>query len=245
MLAIPSTSWAGCLGRADAASLDSLRLTPGLEAAIVGDMVWLRGGIMDNALGLQLCKLPWRERYGVLDGGRLRRLHSRLPCGFLPNAQWMPLAQVVWPTPPAIAMPAPLSQRVALRLERSWEEREPDVLVIANPAWLAYAESASLSRLTPLRFAQSRHHALVRGRPLPPLPGERFVEVEGVAVPAGFHWFPRVEAALLRGMLGLKEGDLALFRPDGNITRIASDRFVTASRSAVRLSAAVEEVGIP
>ena len=68
---------------------------------------------------------------------------------------------------------------------------------------------------------------------LPPLPGQRWVEQEGIAVPAGWTWTPAVEAALVRQVFGLAAGDVALWHADGAWERIAGDEFVRATRAAV------------
>jgi hypothetical protein len=79
----------------------------------------------------------------------------------------------------------------------------------------------------------------VRGQPLPPLSGERFVECEGVAIPAGWHWSPNVEAVVLRELLCLTAGDVALLHVSGDYELVAAANFVQATRSAVRHTAEV------
>jgi hypothetical protein len=105
-------------------------------------------------------------------------------------------------------------------------------------AWRDYAVAAPQIRLNCLSFAASDDsQALVRGEPLPPLPGTRFVEVSGVAVPLGWTWWPAVDAEVVRQALGFAEYDLALFTSAGECELIVADDFVRATRSAVRLTA--------
>ena len=78
---------------------------------------------------------------------------------------------------------------------------------------------------------------IVRGEPLPPLPGQRWVDREGIAVPAGWRWSPPVEAAIVRAVFGLEPGDFALWQTDGTWQRIRAADFTPASRAAVRASA--------
>ena len=75
---------------------------------------------------------------------------------------------------------------------------------------------------------------VLRGKPLPPIPGKRLVEVEGIAVPCGFAWTPPVDAEVVREILGLLPGDLALLEADGTHERIESSAFVPGSRAAAR-----------
>ena len=77
----------------------------------------------------------------------------------------------------------------------------------------------------------------VCGQPLPPLPGQRWVEREGIAVPAGWHWSPPVEATVVRAVFGLQAGDFALWQTDGTWQRIRAADFLPAGRAAVRASA--------
>ncbi|HVW35796.1 MAG TPA: hypothetical protein VHB99_00775, partial [Pirellulales bacterium] len=72
--------------------------------------------------------------------------------------------------------------------------------------------------------------------PLAPLGGVQYVEESGIAVPAGWHWSPAVEAAVVRAALGLEPGDSALWFADGSWQKIAADDWVRATRSAARFS---------
>ena len=86
---------------------------------------------------------------------------------------------------------------------------------------------------------------IVRGTPLPPLPGERWVECEGIATPAGWRWSPAVEAAIVRAVFGLQPGDLALWQTDGTWQRVRAAEFTAASRAAVRATAEGLQHAVP
>src|SRR5207248_2131641 len=117
--------------------------------------------------------------------------------------------------------------------------RPASVLVTALADWVAYATTVPAIRLRPLRFAAAADgRALVRGTPLPPIQGRRYTEAAGLAVPAGFDWSPPVEPAVLRKLLGLGDGDLALFDEDATYERIDASQFARATRSAARATAA-------
>jgi hypothetical protein len=132
---------------------------------------------------------------------------------------------------------------VPLRLERAHEERPATLLLTTLAAWSAYATSAPAARLRPLRFAVAADgRAIVVGAPLPPIPGRRFAERDGIAVPCGFAWDPPVEPAVLREVLQLDAGDLALLDESGACEHIESAHFARASRAAVR--ATVEASGV-
>jgi hypothetical protein len=101
-----------------------------------------------------------------------------------------------------------------------------------------------LHRLRPLRFVvnDACSEVLVRGKPLPSIPGERFVLQAGLATPVGLAWSPPVGPSVIRAWLGLRDGTMALWRADGGgrggsgggISEIAEDAFVAASRRAGR-----------
>jgi hypothetical protein len=116
-------------------------------------------------------------------------------------------------------------------------EGEPNVLVTSRACWLAYGGNAPQARLDRWSFAmETTGRVAVRGRPLPPIAGTRYIEQEGVAAPAGWSWVPRLSAQVVREALQLDAGDLALLHDDGTWDYIAAEDFVRATRSAIRLS---------
>jgi hypothetical protein len=68
------------------------------------------------------------------------------------------------------------------------------------------------------------------------LPGERFVERNGVAVLAGWTWTPQVDVAVVREVLGLGVGDVALWWPDNACEIVRGEQLLAATRSAIRSS---------
>src|ERR1041385_274023 len=107
--------------------------------------------------------------------------------------------------------------------------------------WRDFAMTAPEVRLRQLRFAVDADRiVVVRGKPLPPLPGRQFVLHANIGVQAGFMWEPAVSAEVLVRRLGLAADALALFREDGTFSRIEAEQFVAATRSAVRETVANE-----
>jgi MoxR-vWA-beta-propeller ternary system domain bpX2 len=230
--------WAICLAQEDAASLGALRLADSIEVAEHGGTVWLRGKPADERLAAKLHALPARERYECLASGQLRRVDQRIPTARLPAAQWQPLTSWLQVMLPDSAFPAELPRAVPLRLVRSTSEREPELLLTGLEELARFAATAPQVRLGRLQFAANANgSALVRGQPLPPLPGERYVMHSGVAVPAGFSWKPEVATDVLARRLGVSADALVLWNADGSITRFHSEQFVPLSRSAVRATA--------
>jgi hypothetical protein len=120
------------------------------------------------------------------------------------------------------------------------EERPIALLVTSLAEWREFALHAPEIRLRQLRFAvDEAGNVVVRGKPLPPLPGGQFVLRGNVAIQAGFALEPAVSADVLSRRLGLATDALALFHEDGTFSRIEAEQFVPATRSAVRETAEV------
>lgn len=223
-----------------ASRLGALRLRPGLEACVDGQgATWVRGPAPlegDPALAREV-RASGGERFVVDPGGEVRAPGRRLPAGRLPAGPWTPLAAWLRPRAPAAAPAARPARRVALALVRAAADPGlPATALRADaPAFARWARGAPRMRLERLEVAAraDRPEVIVRGDPLPPLPGERFVVGEGVAVPVGFVVAPALDAAALRGVLGLEEGDLALLSSAG-VERVAARWFVPASRALAR-----------
>jgi hypothetical protein len=227
--------WAVCVPWAKAASTLVLRLKPGLLAARDGDRIWLRGHDWSEGTTRLLRQLPVEAWYRVQPDGQLIRVDSRVPSGRLPALDWRPF-ETHWELrlPPA-SLPGRAGGRVALRLERTDDGRDADAILLDSPTWGRYAAIAPAVRLKPLSFAVCDDgRCLVRGRPVPPLPGLRLWESSAVLVPCGFTWEPAVDTAVVRQVLDVGDEDVVLWNADGSWERLPADQFVRATRSAAR-----------
>ena len=235
-----SETWALRIRAADAATCARVRCTPGIEVCRQQDNVWLRGaaaGEESGELEQVLRTLP-AARYRVAADGQLTLAGRRTPLGYLPEGPWQPLQRWLQVGIDPAAMAAEVDHKVAIQLVRCAEPRETNVALTTRTAWTRYAIAAPQVRLDRWAFAVSDNRSVVVwGAPPPPIPSTAFCETEGVAVQAGWHWSPLVDAAVLRELLQLESGDLALLCADGSRHHIRNDQFVRATRSAVRLSA--------
>ena len=230
--------WAIRLARRDAAAFAPLRLRAGLEIGEAADSIWLRGPAGEAELELELRKLPAEFRGERLPDGRLRPLESRIPSLVLPALRWEPLRNWLAVELPAANWPGEPGSPVPLRIVHSAEEEPANVLRTDFESWNEFAQAAAEVRLQRLTFAVStERQVLVRGTPLPPLAGERFVERAGIAVPAGFGWQPAVSVEVVRRVLGMAEGGFVLWERDNTLTRLHPEQFVAATRRAVRETA--------
>jgi hypothetical protein len=242
-----SVQWVICLAPADAASLAPLRLTRGIEVAEKEPFIWVRGASSDEKLERLLRALPAVARYEVIAGNRLRNLESRIPSETLPALNWQPVSTWLRVQMPSSPVAPTLSQLdgerdtvrpVSLRIIRSAEEHPIELLLTTMDDWREFALGAAEIRLRQLSFAvDAEGNVVVRGKPLPPLPGRQFVLHGNIAVQAGFSWEPAVSADVLSRRLGLAVDALALFHEDGTFSRIEAEQFVPATRSAARETA--------
>jgi hypothetical protein len=229
-----NSHWVMCLGREDAASLSALRLVPGIEVAEDTDRIWLRGQNSEEKLSAKLSALPARARYELIAPNQLRQIGQRIPSARLPAFQWRPLDAWLQVELPSAAMPAEPASPVQLRLIRSIQEQEPDLLQTHLDQLIGFAAMAAQVRLDRLQFAANKAgDVLVRGQPLPPVPGRRFVTHGGVAIPAGYGWEPRVSPEVLARCFAVATDALVLWQEDNTFTRLHSEQFVPLSRRAI------------
>lgn len=229
------SGWAIRLHPAALLAAGAVRLRGGIEACEAAGMVWLRGDDLSDELAYELRKLAADGIFDVAAEGTLTRPGTILPEGKLPEAGWQPLDRWLALAPQPAALGAELPGRVALRLARAEQESPATLLLTSIEAWAAYAVGAPAVRLSVLTMAACADgRVIVRGMPLPPVRGTRFTLDEGIAIPCGFCVVPRVDAAVLKDRLGLAEGDIALFRPDGAYERIVAASFARATRGGAR-----------
>ena len=241
------TPWAVRLPAGAAHAAGALRLRAGITVADEGGWVWLRGEDLDEALDLELRKFPGGVRHLVGPAGTVTQVGHRLPAGELPTpVRWLPLSTWLVPRPQPAALPGEPPSRAPLRLERIAAEAPPTVLVTTIDAFADYAGAAPIVRLRRLRVAAaSDGRAVLWGEPLPPLPGGRYAEEQGIAVPCGFAFKPRLGAEVVHALLGLSADDLALLHEDGSYERIDASRFARASRGTARATRDALHAGGP
>jgi len=225
------------LPRTEAGRLGPLRLWSALEVCEAGEAIWLRAARLDDEQWDFCRRLPGADRYEVLGDGQLLPAGALVPRGYLPEGPWAPLAEWQPLELPAAAASLAAPPRIALRLTPVHEPRAASWLLTSLAEWCEYVEMAPQARLARWSFAaDSTGRVVVRGAPLPPLRGVQYVEESGIAAPAGWHWSPPVEAAIVRDVFGLELGDSALWFANGSWQKIPAGDWVRATRSAARLT---------
>lgn len=229
--------WAIRLGNAALASVGRLWQVSAIEVCEEPEQVWLRGPVWDEKLDRRLAAMPGAQRFYVHADGQLQSVASLLPKNRLPNGPWQPLRQWLALRLPTAGLAGRSDRRMPLVLVRSTQSAPASVLTVSIDFWVAYATEAPQVRLDRLRFAVAEGgRTVIHGQPLPPLVGQRWVDHQGIVVPAGWHWSPPVDAEIVRQAIGLQSSDLALWQTDGSWERIRATEFVQASRAAVRAS---------
>lgn len=215
----------------DLSRLGGLRTTPGVEAAVSGHAVWLRGGEV-------LLGLPHLELAHLGENGELVREGERIPYGRIPSdLAWQSLPDLLKVEAPSSTYPGQVVEDpAALTIAPSDYWRPAALLLGRLSAFRAFAETHSQAELGRFQFVcNGATEVLVRGEALPPMLGVPYTLDGGIALPAGYDWSPRLPADVLAEAFGLAPGDIALFR-DGVWDVVGSSHWVQATRSAVRLS---------
>ena len=247
--------WALVLGKSDAAALQSLRLRPGLTVleredgehldaprvdapcAVEHHEVWLRGDELDDLKNPAIRALPALRRFTIGADDSLMPVDRYVPDGVLPSGIWAPLDEWFKVQAPRAALAGWLTCRTPLRLVRGGVIADANLLMVDATAWHAFGEHASVLRLRPLSFAMDRQGSvLVRGEPLPPLPGTPYILKQRIALPVGYTFADHLTRDEVVHMLDLPAETFALFGPDARWSRLAESDFVTASRTAIRMN---------
>lgn len=221
-----------------AAQLGPLRTLGGLEVHENGDEIWLRVRETSEEIQTALKSLPAATAFRVLDDGQLCQWGNLVPHGFLPTGPWESLSRWMAIELPRASLSGRVVNRVPLELVRDSQPRDANLLLTSLEHWHDYGRTAPQVRLACLQFAVSvNNEVLIRGVPLPPIPGKQFVEERGIAIPCGWRWSPAVDVDVLVQAFSHSEHSLLLWREHGEMERITNDQFVRATRSAIRLSA--------
>lgn len=232
-----ASPWAARIPRSRTVAVGGLRLEPQVTVGLQDADVWLRGPSLSRSLLRALRAIPDADLFYVTPGDLLTPVGHLLPVGPLPALSWQPLAKWYRVELPDAGLPGRMPDPVVLKLVRQAKEVPANVLLSDFQRWAAWATAAPQLRLNNLRFAACRDgRVVVRGTPLPPISGLRFVEASGVAVECGWSWTPPLDATTIRAVFGLRGEDLALWHGAGGWERISGPLFVPATRSAVRMS---------
>ena len=230
-------AWALNLPIRAGGELGRLRCDPGLEILETRDELWLRGDQADAVLSPAIACLPAFGRYWVREDLKLVPLHKRLPVGELAVSPWVKLSEWLEVEMPVAALCGQAGEAVKLTLQRTGKETQPNLLITGRSSMRAWAEYASGRKLAVLSVAIDRvaERVAVRGVPLPPLPGARYVVEGRVGLPAGHGFALPISNREVADMLDVDRSSVALFHTDGSWSLLPDDVFVAATRGTLRL----------
>lgn len=238
-----------------------LRSLSGVLAAIVGNMLWVRGEGLDAELHRLLAPISDGPVFQLALDGRLTPFGATVPIQRLPETDWKPLREILTPILPSSQMAVVQVPRVRLTLERTTSVQDAALLVTEWPSFCNWALTAPEVRLQACRFAVCRdssaefgystvsvRRVAIMGQSLPPLAGERFWLTGSIAIPLGFHWVPRVDAKTLEAVFakGIEENSpkICFWHAEQNqVEAIMSSEWVPLTRANVRATEA-EKIAI-
>ena len=221
--------------------LGAVRTQPDLEVCAIGDSVWIRAEDASETLQQAFMELP-AIHYTATDDGQLIERGKRVPQGHVPEGPWIVIAQWMPVALPVAVLAGTPARAATIEIVPGEQFETPQFLQTKLQTWTQYAVSAPRVRLDRLAFATAADGTVfIRGEPLPPISGRRFVIRGRIAIEAAWTWRPKVSAEVLEAALAIADGHLAVMYGDGNWLSLPSERFVQATRSAVRATS--EEFG--
>jgi hypothetical protein len=230
------------LAMSDFESLGTVRTVDGILASTFEGKIWLRGIPLLEKADKRVRQLPAEKTYLMNEEQLLFPVGGATPEGKLPETNWKSIAEFVSVENPVSAMPGLIkgqseSYRVPFKLNRSELSKEGEALYINLEEWKAFADSTPLHRLQALKFAVSdQGEVLVMGTPLPAIPGKEYWMRDMMLIPGGYDLeYPALSAQISERLNPLKDAVIVLHE-DGNWEKIGWDDFVSASRSAIRLT---------
>lgn len=145
----------------------------------------------------------------------LRRWNQNVVSVPSPECQWYPLRDTIELLLPFASVGDGEESTTSLeflppeqvRLCRGGEPRDPAAIVITMATFAEWVEAARDASLEGMEYVCSEGEVLVRGKRLPPIAGEYWMEHSRILIPAGYEWVPRIDASLVRKLLKVKEDD--------------------------------------
>lgn len=214
-----------------------LRCTPGVEAWLTAEHVWLRWPASREEVLRQVWPISGVELF-VEREGSFYRLGEHLP--FFDTPDWSaakPLQDLLFPAPftPAQVPTLPVSP-VMVELVPEDKSRATTAMQCKLTDLHQCLSSITIFRLEKWLAARCGNKVLARGPDLPWLPDAQRFWGKHVLVPLGYRLSPNVPEAVLRAALAAEEDHLLVFYPD-HVERIPLEAFQPLTRAAVRSAA--------
>lgn len=230
--------WMARIRREDAVALARLRNQAGVEAALHGEQIWLRGTGASREMIRTLADQPIVELFETGDDVLLYPPGRQTPTKRMPEGLvWTGLRELAAPLEFNAGLPGVVKERVPLRLVRDGVSQQVNTLRLSLAGLAVWAERAPEHRFYGLSYACSEdEEVVVLGECLPSVSAERYVRREGVAIPAGWRLEPFVTASVARSMVGAQTNTLVIFDRACRAEVIEMNHFVPLTRASVRLT---------
>jgi hypothetical protein len=217
--------------------LAALRCEPGLQVATADGRLWLRFEPGSERVLRCVLPLPGVELFACRDG-TWRRFGQSLPAFDFPhNADYQPLAHVLFPSP-VLPMPMRDTSIAAVQLTLKPDDRPRPTTALRCPlaALAAWADTVPTACLHRLHGVARAGQVLVVGAALPVLNGGERFWGKLVLVPLGFRPEPDLPEAALREAASVQTEELLLLGHAG-AEAVPRAAFGRLSRAALRLAA--------
>jgi hypothetical protein len=217
-------------------ALADVRCLRGVEAAVVGERVWVRWAAGDEDVLRRVLPVTGVELYARHDG-MWYRLGSRLPSPGWPDAaEARPLHHVLTPAPVAPQPPPDaLPGRCPMHLVRDAPLHATTALRCPLATLAAWAERATTAELDALEGVRCRDVVLLRGTRLPLLHGARRFWGDRVWMPLGYRPEPALPESALLAALEAGDDTIALLDFEG-VELLPLRVFQPLTRAGVRLA---------
>ncbi len=220
----------------DAPALAPQRTRAGWTACLENGALWLRCPAADAA---ECAALPAVARYRCDSRGLLTPLEGSVPVAQAPAGPWLPLTEVFPVHPATPNFPGRTRQRLNVSLVRTEREQPAQAVLLPLAQMLPWVEQAPRIRLERLQFAAAADgRALVKGTPLPPVPGAVFYFAGAMALPCGWDFAPHLWHGWVEKALAIPAGGLCLVHEDARLELIGAEGFAPLTLAAVRRTVA-------
>jgi len=214
--------------------IGQIRHLPGCWIAESNETFWLKIEKPSTGFPLSVEQIPAKARYR-LEHDLLFPLKGSTPVGKLPEMEWQPITSFMTVELPTPALPGSIKKQIQVKLIRTENPKDAPFMLIPWENWKNYALQASNIRLQTLSFAVSaKQDVIVRGNPLPPLPGLLFWQNQQTLLPAGWNFEHSILAEILSINYLKGKEEWLLIRSEQEWERIKKKNFIQASRSAIR-----------
>lgn len=216
-----------------------------VKVGCCGDTIWVTGNSLSPAIEQALKKLPG-QLFEIDDSQRLRKFHSQVPTGELPDCGWKPIIEVLSTILPVASMtqPRPTWQtqptslnRIPICLTRCSVMEKPAVGMLTTREQLSnWIESAPQIRIAPLRWlVNSGRAALLSGNRLPNIEGQRYWQTGRVWLPIGYTFEPAIALDELQDAANLSPSSIMLWESPHSYSVFLESALQPMTRASVNL----------